>query len=231
MEYRPLVEGRFIKRINRFIAEVEVDGQVEKVHVKNTGRCKELFTVGVKVYLEPSDNPDRKTRFSLISLYKGDLLINIDSQVPNQVVYEALLAGDIKEIQDVTYAKREVKHGNSRFDIYYETSTAKGFIEVKGVTLEVDGLAMFPDAPTVRGARHIAELTEGLDEGYRNYVFFLVQIGGIKDFRPHHERDMNLADTLYSGKDAGLGILVYDSVVTEKGIVIGKKGQLLEKGY
>lgn len=231
MTYKQIVEARFVKRLNRFIAEVLVDGKLELVHVKNTGRCKELFIEGVKVFLEKSDNPNRKTKYSLIALYKGDRLINIDSQVPNQVVYEALLEGRIKEIQNVTYAKREVTKGKSRFDIYYETDMAKGFIEVKGVTLEVDGLALFPDAPTERGSKHVEELTKGLEEGYSNYVCFLIQMQGIDQFRPHHERDRKLADLIYEGHSKGLGVLVYNSIVTHDGIVLSKKASLLKRGY
>ena len=231
MNYRPLVKARFIKRLNRFIAEVDLDGTVVKVHVKNTGRCRELFIEGVQVFLEPSDNPNRKTKYSLVSLYKGDQLINIDSQVPNQVVFESLLAGQLKEVQDVTYAKREVTYGKSRFDIYYETATSKGFIEVKGVTLEEDGLAMFPDAPTERGARHVEELTQGLKEGYVNYVCFLIQINNVKVFRPHHERDLALANKVYEGQAQGLGVMVYNCHVTEMGIALNESCQLLKKSY
>lgn len=231
MTYSNIVEGRFVKRLNRFIAEVEIDGLVQKVHVKNTGRCAELFIEGATVFLEESDNPNRKTKYSLINIYKGDMLINLDSQVPNQVVYEALLAGQIEEIQNVTYAKREVTYGKSRFDIYYETETTKGFIEVKGVTLEVDGLAMFPDAPTERGSKHILELTKGLEEGYKNYVCFLVQIDGVVLFRPHHERDMALAENLYAGIEKGLGFLSYNSLVTRDSIELNQKVTLLPKFY
>ena len=231
MKYRPLKEGRFVQRLNRFIAEVEVDNHIEKVHVKNTGRCKELFIEGVRVYLEPSDNPNRKTKYSLVSLYKGDHLINLDSQVPNQVIFESLLAGEIKEIPQITFAKREVTYGKSRFDIYYETEEDKGFIEVKGVTLEEAGLAMFPDAPTERGARHIQELTEGLKEGYKNFVCFLIQMDYVDTFRPHHERDMTLADKLYLGQEEGLGVMIYNSLVTDEGISLYKPCNLLEKSY
>lgn len=231
MKYRPLKEGRFIKRLNRFLADVEVDGRCEKVHVKNTSRCKELFLEGARVFLEPSDNPDRKTRYSLISLYKGEHVINIDSQVPNQVIYEALLRGDIQEIQDVNFAKREVTWGGSRFDIYYETAQEKGFIEVKGVTLEQDGLGMFPDAPTERGVKHITELTEGLKEGYRNYVCFLLQMDYVHAFRPHHERDLALAKGVYEGQKKGLGVMVYNCQVTPDSIELGVPVELLTRSF
>lgn len=231
MKYNRIIEGRFVKRLNRFIAEVAIEGYVELVHVKNTGRCKELFIKGTIVYLEKSDNPNRKTKFSLISIYKGNALINIDSQVPNAVVFEALLEGKIDMIPKVTYAKREVTYGKSRFDIYYETEEKKGFIEVKGVTLEEEGLALFPDAPTIRGSKHIVELTKGISEGYTNYVFFLIQMAGISHFRPHHERDINLADNLYNGIEKGLNVLVYNSIVTKTEIYLDQKIDLLPKLY
>ncbi len=214
MRYKNIVEGRFVKRLNRFVAEVEIDGVIQLVHVKNTGRCRELFIEGVKVFLEESDNKNRKTKYSLIALYKGNMLINIDSQAPNQVVYEALKAGLIKEIGHVSYAKREVTYGASRFDIYYETPDVKGFIEVKGVTLEVDGMAMFPDAPTERGSKHVLELTQGLEEGYKNYICFLIQIDEINAFRMHYERDLALAKNVYEGMKKGLEVLVYNSKVS-----------------
>ena len=147
------------------------------------------------------------------------------------MVFEALMAGEIKEIQSVTYAKREVTWGKSRFDIYYETDRDKGFIEVKGVTLEENGLSMFPDAPTERGARHIAELTEGLKEGYKNYVFFLLQMDYVHEFRPHHERDMNLAERVYEGYEQGLGVLIYNSKVWLRGISLGEAVRFLPKSY
>jgi len=229
MHYKNIIKASFIKRLNRFIAEVLVDRKVELTHVKNTGRCKELFVEGVTVFLEVSDNPNRKTKYSLISLYKGDHLINIDSQVPNQVVFEALLAGEIQELQDVTYGKREVTYGKSRFDIYYETAKQKGFIEVKGATLEEEGLTKFPDAPTERGTKHLLELTQGLKEGYVNYVFFLIQMDYVDRFRAHWERDPKFSEALYSGIDKGLNVLVYNSKVTFDGIGLGRPCTLLTR--
>lgn len=231
MHYIGIVEGRFIKRLNRFIAEVDLEGQTTLVHVKNTGRCKELFIEGTTVFLEKATNPDRKTKYSLIGLYKGDQMINIDAQVPNQVVFEALMAGGIKEIGPVTYAKREVTYGKSRFDIYYETEKTKGFIEVKGVTLEEDGLALFPDAPTERGTKHLLELAAGLEEGYTNYVCMLIQMAKVKTFRPHHERDMKFAEAFYTGQAKGVGILIYNSHVWAEGIALNEPCCLLPKAY
>ncbi|MDF1618152.1 DNA/RNA nuclease SfsA [Petrocella sp. FN5] len=231
MRYKNIVEGIFIKRLNRFIAIVLIDGKSEQVHVKNTGRCQELFIEGVKVYLEKSDNPNRKTGYSLISIYKGDVLVNIDSQVPNQVIYEALLRGEIKEIGQVSYAVREVTYGSSRFDIYYEKGDEKGYIEVKGVTLEEMGLALFPDAPTIRGTKHINELTKALNEGYKNYVCFLIQIENIHKFRPHHERDRAFADSLFNAIDKGLGVLVYNSKLSRDTIELGYSGSLVNQTW
>lgn len=231
MRYKNIVEGIFVKRLNRFIAKVFIDGKSEEVHVKNTGRCQELFIEGVKVYLEKSDNPNRKTRYSLIGIYKGDVLVNIDSQVPNQVIYEALIAGEIREIGQVSYASREVTYGTSRFDIYYEKGVEKGFIEVKGVTLEEAGLALFPDAPTIRGTKHINELVKGMKEGYKNYVCFLIQIEHIHSFRPHHERDRAFADSLYQAIDTGLGVLVYNSKLGRDTIELGGSSLLLSQTY
>lgn len=231
MIYDNISEAIFLRRLNRFMAEVEVNGEVEQVHVKNTSRCRELLLEGSKVYLEAGSNPNRKTKYSVISVYKGADLYNIDSQVPNKVVFDSLLAGKIKELPLVTYAKREVSYGSSRFDIYYETETTKGFIEVKGVTLEKGGIAMFPDAPTVRGTKHVLELAEGLREGYDNYIFLLLQMNTCDTFRPHHEQDIKFAEALYRGMKQGLKVLVYNSQVTSNSIELFNPCKLLEKSF
>lgn len=170
MNYEGITEGIFLERINRFIAKVIIDGQEELVHVKNTGRCKELFIKGAMVYLQKSTNPMRKTKYSLISIYKNNMLINIDSQIPNSVVYEGIVQKKISEFKELLNLKKEVTFGNSRFDLYYETKRNKGFIEVKGVTLENKGISMFPDAPTSRGNKHVLELIKATEEGYKNYI-------------------------------------------------------------
>lgn len=228
MEYQKIVEGSFIRRLNRFIAEVAVAGQIERVHVKNTGRCQELFIEGAACYLEEVPKSSRKTKYSLVAIYKGEILINIDSQVPNKVVEEAVASGLIEVIGPIKYLKREVTYGHSRFDLYYETDQAKGFIEVKGVTLEVAGLAMFPDAPTERGTKHVMTLVEAQKEGYTNYVFFLIQMDQVYNFRPHHERDPKLAAALIEAESAGVGLLVYNSVVTKRGIRLGEKASYIK---
>lgn len=221
MKYRNVWPGKFSQRVNRFIAHVTVKGMEQIAHVKNTGRCQELFLPGVDVLLEQSDNPERKTQFSLIGVYKGDRLINIDSQAPNQVVFEALSSGTIREIGTVEYVKREVTYGKSRLDLYYESVGGKGFIEVKGVTLEEQGVAMFPDAPTARGTKHIFEMMEAVKNGYDGTLFFLVQMKGVCCFRPNRDTDPEFANALSLAAGNGVTILAYDSIVTNDGIVLG----------
>jgi len=223
MKYESVIEGRFVERINRFVAIVEIGGEIEKVHVKNTGRCKELFIKGVRVYLEPAKNPDRKTRYSIVALYKGDKLINIDSQIPNACAYEALFKNAMlkQAIKDICVVKREVTYKNSRFDLYFETSKGKkGFIEVKGVTLEVDGIAKFPDAPTVRGVKHVRELIESVEEGYESYILLVVQMKPVHFFVPNALTDPDFAKSLKRAKEKGVGILCFDSIVKPDSIVI-----------
>lgn len=217
MKYENIRKGVFHRRPNRFLAEVEVDGKVETVHVKNTGRCRELLVEGATVLLEKSRNPNRKTAYSLVAVYKGKMLINMDSQAPNEVVAEALAAGKIAEIGQVDFVKREVRFGESRFDLYYEKENEKGFLEVKGVTLEEDGIALFPDAPTERGAKHIRELVQAKQEGYEAGILFLIQMKGVSVFRPHEERDKAFTAELHKAAKAGVHILAYDCQVQENG--------------
>ena len=223
MEYKNTVKGIFKNRPNRFIANVIINGKEETVHVKNTGRCKELLVDGVTVILEESNNTNRKTKYSLISVYKGEKLINMDSQSPNSVFSEAIVDGKIEEIGSVDFLKREVKYNNSRFDIYYEKNNKKGFIEVKGVTLEENGVVMFPDAPTERGTKHILELIEAKKEGYDVGIAFVVQMKDVKYFTPNKERDKKFYDALYKAYKEGVNIYVYDCIVTENSITLDKK--------
>lgn len=227
MKYSNIVKGTFIDRPNRFIANVLIDGKVEKVHVKNTGRCKEILTKGTTVYLEKSNNPNRKTKYSLISAYKGRMLINIDSQVPNEVVYSSISSNKIPELTDVDLLKKEVKYNNSRFDLYYEKKGQKGFIEVKGVTLEIDGISMFPDAPTERGTKHILEMLKAKKGGYDNFIFFLIQMPDIKYFRPNEEMDPKFSETLIKAKEGGVNILAYNCRVTKDQIELANRVELL----
>ena len=227
MKYNHIIQGIFIKRMNRFVAHVWIDGIEEVVHVKNTGRCRELFIAGATVILERSQNPERKTRFSVIGIYKGSQLINIDSQVPNHVVFEALQLGRIAEIADIGMVKKEVTYGNSRFDLYFESDDCRGFVEVKGVTLEEDGLVMFPDAPTVRGTKHVHEMIKAVENGYRGYIFFLIQMKGVKSFSPNSKTDPNFAAALKLAVQKGVILLAYDSLVREDEIIIGDRVEII----
>lgn len=222
MKYENIYEGTFIKRINRFIANVNIDGSEELVHIKNTGRCKELFIEGSKIFLEKSNNPNRKTKYSLISIYKGNELINIDSQVPNKMVYDGILDGSIEGFKDITLLRREKTYGNSRFDLYYEKENEKGFIEVKGVTLENNKIASFPDAPTTRGTKHVNELIKGQEEGYKNYIVLVIQLENVNLFVPNYKTDPVFGKSLKNADLKGVEIRVYNSLVTFNTIAINK---------
>lgn len=206
MKYNNIVKGIFWERPNRFIANIEIDGKIEKCHVKNTGRCKELFVKGATVYIEKSDNPSRKTAYDVIAVEKGDRLINIDSQIVNHAVMEYLpmLFSDLK------YVHAEHKFGASRLDIYAETSNDKIFLEVKGVTLEKDGKALFPDAPTLRGIKHLKELQKAVQEGYKAYVVFVIQMTGVTHFEPNRITHPEFADELKNAYNNGVNILAFD---------------------
>ena len=222
MEYDIIKRGIFIDRPNRFIAHVEIDGREETVHVKNTGRCRELLRPGARVILEEGKGR-RKTRYSLVAVYKGENLVNMDSQAPNAAALEAVSKGMIPEIGVPDVIKREKRFGSSRFDIYYEKNGKKGFVEVKGVTLEYDGLAMFPDAPTIRGARHLRELAEAVKEGFEAWALFVVQMKNIHSFRANREMDPDFSDALEEAVEGGVGVLIYDCIVEERGMKLDKK--------
>lgn len=213
-----VVKGRFIDRPNRFIANVKINGKAEVCHVKNTGRCKELFTKDAIVYLEKSDSPNRKTAFDLIAVEKGNRLINIDSQVVNKAVIEYLP----KMFNDIVKVKPEYKYGNSRFDVYLETHSQKILIEVKGVTLEEDGTALFPDAPTERGIKHLKGLQKAVTEGYKAFAVFAIQMNGVKCFKPNKKTHPQFADALKNAAENGVNILAYDCEVTRNSIFINK---------
>jgi sugar fermentation stimulation protein A len=221
LKYTSTKVAEFIRRPNRFIAHVILDNHEEIVHVKNTGRCKEILKEGTTVILEEAKNRSRKTKYSMISVYKGDVLINIDSQIPNMVVYHGIKEGKIKEIHDVTKLSKETVYGNSRFDLYFETKEQRGFVEVKGVTLETEGIAMFPDAPTQRGCKHIYEMIKAVEEGYSGFIFFLIQMTGITYFTPFELRDPEFAQALRLASEKGVKVLAYDSIVSEDEISIG----------
>ena len=202
MKYRKVIDAKFINRPNRFIAEVEIPERGrEIVHVKNTGRCKELLIPGVDVILEESDNPNRKTKYDLIAVSKKGMgWINIDSQAPNKVVYEWL------EKQGYSYIKPEYKYGNSRIDFYMERENSKYLMEVKGCTLEIDRIGYFPDAPTERGVKHLRELTLATKKGYKCIIAFVIQMEGITEVRPNISTHPEFGIALKEAKDAGVEI-------------------------
>lgn len=218
LKYDNVIEGRFISRPNRFIAIVEIDGKEMTVHVKNTGRCKELLVSGCTVYLEKAKNPERKTPYDLIAVKKGDILINMDSQVVNRAAEEWIPRSGLFSREAVI--KREVTHGNSRFDLYIEDRDRKAFLEVKGVTLEKEGKALFPDAPTLRGVKHLNHLSEIISDGYEAYVLFVIQMKGITSFSPHDEMHKDFGDALRNAQKSGVNILAYDCKVTPDTIEI-----------
>lgn len=221
VKYSKIRKAKFISRPNRFIAIVLVDGKEEVVHVKNTGRCKELLVEGCDVILFESDNPNRKTKYDLIAVYKirenaPPLLINMDSQIPNDVAEEWLKSGRLFSKNAVI--RREVTFQNSRFDFYVEDGDTKAFLEVKGVTLENGGVAMFPDAPTERGVKHINELVEAKKRGYDAYILFIVQMKEISEFKPNDITHKAFGDVLRCAEKEGVRVLAVDCIVTEDSI-------------
>ncbi len=216
MKYENIAKGEFIERPNRFIAICNIEGKKEICHVKNTGRCKELLIKGATVYLEKSSNPNRKTQFDLIAVEKGERLINMDSQVVNKVVLEFLP----KLFDDITFIKPEYKYGNSRLDIYLETKTEKIFVEVKGVTLENNGVVSFPDAPTERGIKHLKELQKAVIEGYRAIALFVVQMDGVSSFEPNRKTHPQFAKALKEAQENGVEVLAYQCEVNPDSIKI-----------
>ena len=203
------VKGIFKNRPNRFIAEVEVDGNLEIAHVPNTGRCKELLVEEAVVWLEPSDNPNRKTKFSLRFVENKGVLVSLYSQQANSIVYDAIIDGKIKELLNYSFHQREKTVDNSRIDIYLANENEECYVEVKGVTLIVDGEARFPDAPTERGAKHLKELIKLKKQGNRCVVFFLIQHPAGKFFRPNWDNDPVFSETLNEAYRQGVEILVY----------------------
>lgn len=223
MRYKKIVKGRFIERPNRFIAKVMINGETETVHVKNTGRCRELLQKDSVVYLEKSDNTERKTKYDLVAVMKkregkSELLINMDSQIPNAAAEEWLRKGNVFSPDAVI--RREVKYGKSRFDLYIEDGERKAFLEVKGVTLENNGIAKFPDAPTERGVKHVKELISCMNDGYEAYILFVVQMKEISLFTPNYETHPEFGRVLCEAEKAGVKIMAVDCVVTADSIEI-----------
>lgn len=222
MEYnKEILEAKFINRPNRFNALVELEGEEITVHVPNTGRCKELLVEGVKVLLRKENNPTRKTKYDLISVYKGNELISIDSQIPNKVVMESLQNKKIEKLIRYNNILKEKTFGNSRFDFKLSNDNGEEYyLEVKGVTLEEDGHAMFPDAPTERGRKHLLELIEVKKSGRGAGVLFLLQMNNMKDFAPNDERDNEFGKALREARDNGVDIFVYECDVLKDSITL-----------
>ena len=216
MQYQQVKKAVFLSRPNRFVARVELDGGTETVHVKNTGRCRELLVPGAPVWLAESGNPARKTRFDLIAVDKGGLLVNMDAQAPNQVFREGAEEG--RFVPGLTLLRPETVWGRSRFDFYWEAGPRRGFAEIKGVTLEEDGHARFPDAPTQRGVKHLEELTACRAEGYEAAVCFVLQMSGMKDFAPNDATHPAFGDALRRAAASGVRVLAVECRVAPDGL-------------
>lgn len=216
MTYSHIVPGRFLRRPNRFIAHCEVQGQERVCHVKNTGRCRELLTPGCRVYLEYLPSPGRKTDYDLIGVEKNGVLFNIDSTAPNKAVAEWLPTF----LPEGASIQPEYTFGSSRLDFYAAYGDTRLLMEVKGVTLEQDGVVLFPDAPTKRGVKHLQELTRAVAMGYRCCVLFVVQTRGVAYFTPNRQTDPHFAHALEEARDAGVEILCYDCTVTQESMTI-----------
>ena len=217
MQYKNMVPGIFRARPNRFIAHIEIDGKLEICHVKNTGRCKELLIPGAKVWCQHFDSISRKTKYDLICVQKGDILINMDSQAPNAAAKQWLLSGCLGDIEDL---KTEYTHGDSRFDFSFTKDGKRCFLEVKGVTLEHDGVCAFPDAPTERGVKHLKGLTAAAKEGYGAFVLFVIQMADMKYLRPHDETDPAFGKALREAAANGVSVLAMDCAVTQDSMEI-----------
>lgn len=219
MQYTSMVSGRFLERPNRFIAHVEIDGQAQICHVKNTGRCRELLLPGVAVWCQQAQNPTRKTKLDLIAVKKGHRLINMDAQAPNAATKEWLMAEGLGKISDL---RPETFYGQSRFDFAFVKDEKPCYLEVKGVTLENDGVCAFPDAPTERGTRHLRELIQVAQEGFGAYVLFVIQMSEVKYLRPHEETDPAFATALREAAASGVQLLAMDCTVTPNSMTIRK---------
>ena len=220
MRYPNLTPATFLSRPNRFVAQVLVSGKPVTVHVKNTGRCRELLVPGAQVWLTKSDNPNRKTSYDLIAVEKGARLINMDAQAPNKVFFEWAAAGHF--VPGLTLLKAEQKHGDSRFDFYWEAGPRKGFVEVKGVTLERDGAVYFPDAPTERGIKHLHGLVDSLAQGYEGTVCFVIQMEQADFFAPNDQTHPAFGQALRAAAQAGVQVLALCCSVTPDSLSISQ---------
>ena len=225
MKYAQVKKGIFKARPNRFVAKVEIDGKEHTVHVKNTGRCRELLIPGAVVILEYHPRAlerGRKTEYSLVAVYKGKLLINMDSQAPNQAALEWLTDGGFEKALGIRpeQVRREVTYGQSRFDLAFTLRGKPAFMEIKGVTLEENGIAMVPDAPTQRGVKHLEELSKAVEDGFAAYVLFVIQMKGITCFCPNHKMHREFAQALARARKAGVTVMAYDCLVKEDGFLL-----------
>lgn len=218
MKYDRMVPGVFRSRPNRFIAKVIIDGREETVHVKNTGRCRELLPTGAEVWCQQAENPNRKTKYDLITVRKGDRLINMDSQAPNAAVGEWLRSGGLGQVENL---RPEYRHGDSRFDFCFTLNRHPCLLEVKGVTLEHQGICAFPDAPTQRGARHLRGLAEAVKEGFDAYVLFVIQMGDVKYLHPNDATDPDFGAALREAAANGVQVLAVNCKITEDEMSIG----------
>ncbi len=211
MKYTKILPGTFLSRPNRFIAHIVIAGKQELCHVRNTGRCRELLPAGAQVFCEEAQSPNRKTRYDLIAVQKGPRLINMDSQAPNAAAKEWLLAGGLGKIENL---RPESRHGDSRFDFSFHKEGIPCFLEVKGVTLETEGVCAFPDAPTLRGTKHLRELAQLAQEGYGAYILFVIQMSDVSYLHPNDATDPAFAAALREAAKAGVQILAMDCAVT-----------------
>ncbi len=221
MIYENMVPGTFLSRPNRFIAQVTIHGKEETVHVKNTGRCKELLVPGAKIYLQDCESPQRKTRYDLIAVEKGKLLVNMDAQAPNKVFREWAETGAFEK--NLQLLKSEKTYGKSRFDFYWETQGERGFVEVKGVTLEENAHAKFPDAPTERGVKHIHELISAKKQGFQAAICFIVQMEGMKTMSPNDVTHPEFGKALQEAKKAGVKVFALGCLVEPNKLSIGEE--------
>lgn len=220
MKYDNMVPGTFLRRPNRFVAHVEIAGKEEIVHVKNTGRCRELLPAGAQVWCQKSDNPSRKTQYDLICVQKGERLINMDSQAPNVAVGQWLRSGGMEGVENV---RSEVTRGQSRFDFAFRQNGRDCYMEVKGVTLENDGICAFPDAPTLRGAKHVRELTQLAKEGCGAYILFVIQMSDVKFLHPNDVTDPAFSQALREAAEAGVQVLAMDCNITHDRMCLNKE--------
>ena len=211
MRYKYIKKAKFLSRPNRFIAHIEIDGKQEICHVKNTGRCKELLIPDARVFVQEINGDNRKTKYDLIGVYKGERLINIDSQVPNKVFHEWVMGNNF--FKNIKLIRPECKYKSSRLDFYIETDLRKIFVEVKGVTLEINGVALFPDAPTERGIKHINDLCYAIDEGFEAYLVFIIQMKDVLYFAPNNETHQAFGEALINAEKHGVKIIALDCEV------------------